>query len=73
MIRFFELAVMVLAVGASEKAMNFLFVIVDDLRPALGCYGNENARTPNIDFLAEESVVFTRAFAQVNRGFEGAN
>lgn len=44
---------------------NFLFIIVDDLRPALGCFGDKNAYTPNIDSLAKKSVIFTEAFAQV--------
>lgn len=43
---------------------NFLFIIVDDLRPALGCFGDKNAYTPNIDSLAKKSVIFTEAFAQ---------
>ncbi|CAD6208056.1 GSCOCG00010330001-RA-CDS [Cotesia congregata] len=43
---------------------NILLILVDDLRPALGCYGDLNAYTPNIDKLAEKSVVFTRAYAQ---------
>lgn len=29
----------------------------------LGCYGNEDIRTPHIDRLAEEGMLFTRAFA----------
>lgn len=44
---------------------NILLIIVDDLRTTLGCYGDANAYTPNIDALAEDSIVFTEAFAQV--------
>lgn len=44
---------------------NVLFIVVDDLRPALGCYGDKTAYTPNIDALAAKSFVFTNAFAQV--------
>lgn len=43
---------------------NILFIPVDDLRPELGCYGNEYIKTPNIDKLAEEGVVFTRTYCQ---------
>ncbi|XP_044255648.1 iduronate 2-sulfatase [Tribolium madens] len=43
---------------------NVLMVMVDDLRPALGVYGDDNAYTPNIDKLARKSFVFTNAFAQ---------
>lgn len=38
--------------------------MVDDLRPMLGCYGDQRMRTPNIDRLAEQGVVFERAYCQ---------
>ncbi|XP_015676173.1 iduronate 2-sulfatase [Protobothrops mucrosquamatus] len=44
--------------------LNVLFVIADDLRPALGSYGDPLVRSPNIDQLASKSVVFQNAFAQ---------
>ncbi|RLU14895.1 hypothetical protein DMN91_012782 [Ooceraea biroi] len=44
---------------------NFLLIISDDLRTALGRYGDVNAHTPNIDALAKDSIVFTEAFAQI--------
>jgi len=37
-------------------------VAIDDLRPALGCYGNEHVRTPNIDRLARAGTVFSKAY-----------
>ncbi|XP_034247210.1 iduronate 2-sulfatase isoform X2 [Thrips palmi] len=43
---------------------NVLFIIVDDLRPALNCYGDDSAYTPNIDSLAQHSFVFVNAYAQ---------
>ncbi len=43
---------------------NILFIPVDDLRPEMGCYGNAYIRTPNMDRLAQEGVVFTRAYCQ---------
>ncbi|XP_066152556.1 iduronate 2-sulfatase isoform X1 [Euwallacea fornicatus] len=43
---------------------NVLFLIVDDLKPALGCYGDSQAYTPNIDKIASKSFIFTQTFAQ---------
>ncbi len=43
---------------------NVLFVIVDDLRPELGCYGNPEIKSPNFDAFAVRSTVFTRAHCQ---------
>ena len=43
---------------------NVLFIIVDDLKPILGCYGDPFVKTPNIDRFAKEGVVFTNAYCQ---------
>lgn len=52
--------------GASDRAnqYNVLFVSIDDLRPALGCYNDPMAKTPNIDRLAREGLLFERAYCQ---------
>ncbi|XP_077744335.1 iduronate 2-sulfatase isoform X2 [Canis aureus] len=44
--------------------LNVLLIIVDDLRPSLGCYGDKLVRSPNIDQLASHSLLFQNAFAQ---------
>lgn len=44
---------------------NVLFIVLDDLKPALGSYGDSQAYTPNMDKLASKSFVFTKAYAQV--------
>ena len=42
--------------------MNAIIVMIDTLRPDYtGCYGNKWIRTPNLDRLAKESMVFDRA------------
>ncbi|KAK7096780.1 iduronate 2-sulfatase-like [Littorina saxatilis] len=50
--------------AAEAKRPNVLFIVVDDLRTALGCYGNKIMSTPNIDNLAKKSVKFERAYVQ---------
>ena len=46
-----------------KKRPNVLFILCDDLRPAaLGCYGSKEVRTPNIDRLAKEGVLFRNTF-----------
>ncbi|MFQ6096413.1 MAG: sulfatase [Armatimonadota bacterium] len=44
--------------------MNLILIISDTFRADhLGCYGNEWIKTPNLDRLAAEGVVFTNAYA----------
>lgn len=51
-------------VFAAESRPNILFICIDDLRPQLGCYGNEQMKTPNIDRLAGQGALFERAYCQ---------
>ena len=46
------------------KRLNILFLVADDLATRLGCYGDRDAITPNLDRLAAEGVVFTHAYCQ---------
>ena len=50
--------------SAQQTKPNVLFIAVDDLRPELGCYGNREIKSPNIDRLATSGVTFTRAYCQ---------
>jgi iduronate 2-sulfatase len=43
---------------------NVLLILSDDLRPQLGCYGDETVISPNIDAFAETAVRFERAYVQ---------
>lgn len=42
---------------------NILWICVEDINPLLGCYGTKANSTPNIDRLAQEGVLFEKAFA----------
>jgi iduronate 2-sulfatase len=46
----------------AEKPPNVLLILVDDLKPVLGCYGDELAKTEGIDRLAERGVRFDLAY-----------
>src|SRR5687767_15854053 len=50
--------------AGDAKRPNVLFIAVDDLRPQLGCYGQSQMKTPNIDALAERGLLFNRAYVQ---------
>ena len=47
-----------------QPRYNVLFVPVDDLRPELACYGHPVVKSPNLDRLAREGLLFTRAYCQ---------
>jgi len=49
---------------AEAKPLNVLFLPVDDLKPMLGCYGDNTIKTPNIDRVAERGTVFLNASCQ---------
>jgi iduronate 2-sulfatase len=50
--------------SAPAPRPNVLFLTIDDLRPALGVYGDPLARTPHLDRLAQRGLRFERAYCQ---------
>src|SRR5688572_23176347 len=47
-----------------ERPPNFIIVLADDLGYGdLGCYGNRDVKTPNLDKLARDGVRFTSYYA----------
>jgi arylsulfatase A-like enzyme len=53
--------------GEAARGPDVLHISIDTLRADhLGCYGYENARTPTIDRLAAEGVLFEETTAQAN-------
>src|SRR5687767_12001111 len=68
MLRHLSLALVLLSAAASAWAqapkLNVLFLMSDDMRPDLGCYGHEVVKSPSIDALAQAGVRFERAYCQ---------
>ncbi|MDZ7639931.1 MAG: arylsulfatase [Bryobacterales bacterium] len=52
------------ALGQAQRPPNIVLIMADDLGYGdLGCYGQKQIRTPNIDRLAAEGLRFTDAYA----------
>ena len=49
-------------VPARAERPNVLLLIVDDLKPVLGCYGDKTAQTPHLDALAARGMRFDAAY-----------
>lgn len=58
------LALLLASCNKPQEHPNILFISIDDLRPELGCYGNDFVKTPNIDLFASDGLLFNRAYCQ---------
>jgi N-sulfoglucosamine sulfohydrolase len=50
------------ALAETEHPWNLVLLVAEDSSPRLGSYGDELARTPNLDRLAAEGTRYTRVF-----------
>ena len=49
---------------AKEVPMNVIYILADDLGYGdIGCYGQQKIKTPNIDRMAQEGMLFTQHYA----------
>src|SRR5574341_1701470 len=48
---------------AAARRPNILWIVAENIKLDLGCYGAANVRTPNLDRLAAEGVRYTRVFS----------
>ena len=48
-----------------EIQPNILWIVTEDISPTLSFYGDRTAKTPNLDALAKESMIYDNAFATV--------
>jgi uncharacterized sulfatase len=64
--RLLPLAALLSAVGTltadAPKRPNIVWIVAEDISPNLGCYGDKDAVTPNLDRLAAQGARFTRCF-----------
>ncbi len=42
---------------------NFLIILAEDICPNLGCYGDPNALTPNLDQFAKDNILFNYCYS----------
>lgn len=50
---------------SNSKKMNVLLLVMDDLRTEINCYGADYMKTPNIDRLASQGVMFQNAYSNI--------
>ncbi|MEM0970273.1 MAG: sulfatase-like hydrolase/transferase, partial [Verrucomicrobiota bacterium] len=61
---FLTLSFFVSVSATAAEHPNVLFIMSDDLRPQLGCYGDPVVKTPHLDAFASQALRFERAYVQ---------
>lgn len=51
-----------LVIAQEEQRPNLIWIMLEDWGLDLGCYGNTELETPNVDAFAEQGIRFTNAF-----------
>lgn len=62
---FWTIQIMFISVASAQKRPNILCLVAEDISPYLGCYGDPVARTPFLDTLAAESILFRHLYTTV--------
>lgn len=60
---FFLLPFFLFSQTEEPKKLNILWITCEDISPDLSFYGDSTAKTPNLDALAEESIIYDHAYA----------
>ncbi len=58
----FVMVAMVSTISADERP-NILWFVIDDMSTNFSCYGEKTIETPHVDRLAEQGILFTKAYA----------
>ncbi|HHC79259.1 MAG TPA: DUF229 domain-containing protein [Flavobacteriia bacterium] len=67
----FSIILATISCKAQEKATikatqpNILWIVTEDISPTLSFYGDTTAKTPNLDALAKESMIYDNAYTTV--------
>ncbi len=60
--RFLLALLPVVSLAHAAERPNIVWIVTEDFSPSMGCYGDPDAITPNLDNLAKQSARFTRCF-----------
>jgi len=61
-----KILLLILALAPTARAAglpNILWIVAEDINPQLGCYGDTNAVTPNLDRFATDALRYTKCWS----------